>query len=168
MASTYPTEVVQAARWIRENPGLSGQGLQEAMQKQTWDPSVWALTAVPQTLQMMSDKLDWTQQLGDAFLAQQEDLLAAVQRLWQRAEASGHLKSTPQQTVTKTAASTTIISIEPADPERMYVPVYDPSHGDWPYPSAAGGQFGRLIFGLAVMEALGIFALLIAFLLLFT
>src|SRR5215813_5334434 len=126
MASTYPTEVVQAARWTRENPSVSGQALQAAMQKQAWDPSVKALTAVPETLQMMSDKLDWTQQLGDAFLAQQKDVLDAVQQLRARADASGNLKSTPQQTVTKTstpppsvpgaasAAPRTVYTIEPA------------------------------------------------------
>src|SRR5437016_1137980 len=81
MASTYPLEVVEAARWAQANPGITGQALEEAMQKQTWDPAVKAVTAVPQTLQMMNDKLDWMQQLGDAFLAQQSDALAAVQRL---------------------------------------------------------------------------------------
>src|SRR5262245_38822656 len=141
MASTYPTEVVQAARWTRENAGVSGQTLQDAMGKQTWDASVKALTAVPQTLQMMSDKLDWTQQLGDAFLAQQEDLLAAVQRLRQRAEAAGHLKTTDRQTVSKVAAPTggraPAITIESVSPDYMYVPVYDPKvcYGDWPYPA---------------------------------
>ena len=110
------------------------------MQKQAWDPSVKALTAVPQTLLMMSDKLDWTQQLGDAFLGQQAELLAAVQALRQRAEAAGNLKSTEQQTVSKTTktvggSSTSIIAIEPANPEYLYVPVYDPRtcYGDWPY-----------------------------------
>ena len=99
MASTYPTEVVQAARWAKEHPGVSGAALEDAMQKQPWDPSVKALTAVPQALQMMSDKLAWTQRLGDAFLGQQEELLAAVQHLRQRAQAAGHLKSSEQQTV---------------------------------------------------------------------
>jgi len=147
MASTYPTEVVQAARWAKEHPGVSGTALQDAMQKQAWDPSVKALTAVPQALQMMSDKLDWTQQLGDAFLGQQEELLAAVQRLRQRAEAAGHLKSTEQQTVKTVQAPTgpgapagpgptSMIAIEPANPEYLSVPVYDPRvvYGAWPYP----------------------------------
>jgi hypothetical protein len=142
MASTYPTEVVQAARWARENTKITGQALQDAMQKQPWDPSVKALTAVPQTLQMMSDKLDWTQQLGDAFLGQQAELLAAVQVLRQRAEAAGHLKSTDQQKVSrssKTVGSTTtsVITIEPTNPDYLYVPIYDPRvcYGDWPYPA---------------------------------
>jgi uncharacterized membrane protein YgcG len=153
MASTYPTEVVQAARWAKENPGVSGVALEDAMQKQPWDPSVKALTAVPQTLQMMSDKLDWTQQLGDAFLGQQEDLLAAVQRLRERAQSAGNLKSTEQQTVKTVQApagagpatspgaptatgSTSRIVIEPTNPDYLYMPVYDPRvvYGDWPYP----------------------------------
>ena len=102
MASTYPTEVVQAARWTRDNSKVSGQALQDAMQKQPWDASVKALTAVPQTLQMMSDKLDWTQQLRRCVSG------AARQILWrqssvlrQRAEAAGHLKTSEQQTVSK-------------------------------------------------------------------
>src|SRR5215475_685772 len=102
MVSTYPIEVVQAARWSRDNPGVSGQALEEAMQKQSWDPSVKSLTAAPQTLQLMNDKLDWTQQLGDAFLAQQSDVLDAVQRLRARADSNGYLKSTPEQKVTTT------------------------------------------------------------------
>lgn len=145
MASTYPTEVVQAARWRRDNPGISGQVLEDAMQEQPWDPSVKALVAVPQTLQMMNDKLDWTQRLGDAFLAQQEDLLAAVQALRRRAEASGNLKSTEHVKVGKSPAPTTgggatggkgqAITIESSTPDYMYVPIYDPrvSYGDWPY-----------------------------------
>src|SRR5258705_2024504 len=79
MAATYPLEVVEAARWSKENPNVKGQALEDAMQKQPWDPSVKALTAVPQTLAMMSDQLKWTQDLGDAFLAQQSDVLDAVQ-----------------------------------------------------------------------------------------
>lgn len=78
MASTYPLDVVEAARWAQANPGTTGQALEDAMQSQSWDPSAKALTAVPQTLQMMSDKLDWTRQLGDAFLAQQANVLDAV------------------------------------------------------------------------------------------
>jgi Protein of unknown function (DUF3300) len=153
MASTYPLEVVEAARWARDNSGVSGQGLEDAMQKQSWDPSVKALTSVPQTLQMMNDKLDWTQQLGDAFLAQQKDLLDAVQRLRARADAAGYLKTSDEQKVTRTpaprpaasapgqapgqpAAPAIVYSIEPANPEMYYVPIYDPGavFGAWLYP----------------------------------
>ena len=106
MASTYPLEVVAAARWSQANPTVTGDALQTAMVGQSWDPSVKALTALPQTLQMMSDKLEWTQQLGDAFLAQQSDVLNAVQQLRVRADANGQLKSTPEQKVTTTSRST--------------------------------------------------------------
>ena len=102
MAATYPLEVVDAARWAKENPKVTGQALEDAMQKQPWDPSVKALTAVPQTLAMMNDQLKWTQDLGDAFLAQQSDVLDAVQRLRARADAAGNLKTTPQQKVVRT------------------------------------------------------------------
>ena len=176
MASTYPLEVVTAARWSQANPGVSGQALEDAMQQQTWDPSVKALTAVPQTLTMINDKIDWTQQLGDAFLAQQSDVLNAVQRLRARADANGQLKTTPQQTVTKTArpaetgsaaagsvatsTPATIYSIAPTEPDQYYVPVYDPGtvYGAWPYadyppyawypPGYVAG--GALAFGAAV------------------
>jgi hypothetical protein len=146
MASTYPLEVVTAARWSQANPTVTGDALQTAMGQQTWDPSVKALAAVPQVLQMMNDKLDWTQQLGDAFLAQQSDVLNAVQRLRARADASGQLKSTPEQTVTKaprgtgqgasTAVPADIYTIESANPDEYYVPIYDPGavYGTWPYP----------------------------------
>lgn len=80
MASTYPLEVIEAARWTQANPNVKGPALEAAMQKQSWDASVKALTAVPQTLTMLSDKLDWTQQLGDAFLAQQRSHQQTVRR----------------------------------------------------------------------------------------
>jgi Protein of unknown function (DUF3300) len=108
-------------------------------------PSVKALTAVPQTLQMMSDKLDWTQQLGDAFLAQQQAVLAAVQSLRAEAQATGNLQSTPQQVVTPAPAPADVagtgigqaITIEPVNPDVYYVPVYNPAvvYGAWDYPS---------------------------------
>jgi hypothetical protein len=144
MASTYPLEVVEAARWSSDNPGISGAALQTAMQAQSWDPSVKALAAVPQTLQMMSDKLDWTQQLGDAFLAQQQDVMNAVQNLRAEAQAAGNLQSNAQQTVTTqappagavVASAQPPIVIEPVNPNVYYVPVYNPAvaYGAWDYP----------------------------------
>jgi hypothetical protein len=158
MASTYPLEVVAAARWVQANPALTGKALEDAMQKQSWDPSVKALTAVPQTLQMMNDKLDWTRDLGDAFLAQQADVLGAVQRLRQRADNAGNLKTTEQQRVVKSsvppegtppmeaapaagtasqssAVPATVYTIESVNPDEYYVPIYDPNivYGAWPY-----------------------------------
>jgi Protein of unknown function (DUF3300) len=144
MASTYPLEVVEAARWSHDNPAVKGTALEDAMQTQSWDPSVKALAAVPQTLQMMSDKLDWTQQLGDAFLAQQQDVLDAVQKLRAEAQAAGNLQSTPHQVVTTASAPAGVaasgpqqaIQIEPANPDVYYVPVYNPAvvFGAWAYP----------------------------------
>jgi hypothetical protein len=137
MASTYPLEVVLAARWTQANPKVSGAALESAMQGQSWDPSVKSLTAVPQVLAMMEQKIDWTQKLGDAFLGQEAELMKAVQRLRAKASAAGNLKSGKEQTVTtKTEGGETIIVIEPAT-EVVYVPTYDPSYvyGYWPYPA---------------------------------
>jgi len=142
MASTYPLEVVEAQRWVKSNPGVTGKALEDAMQKQNWDESVKSLAAFPEVLQMMSDELSWTQQLGDAFLAQQEDVLAAVQSLRARADKSGNLKTTKEQkvekqTVTNTAgAQEQVIVIEQSDPQVVYVPSYDPTvvYGAWSYP----------------------------------
>jgi Protein of unknown function (DUF3300) len=99
MASTYPLEVVEAARFVKANTSLKGDQLNEALKKHTWDDSVKSLVFFPQVLTMMNEKLDWLQKLGDAFLAQQQDLMAAVQRLRARAQAAGQLKSTPEQNV---------------------------------------------------------------------
>jgi len=138
MATTYPLEVVLAARWSKANPNVKGKALENAMQKQNWDPSVKSLTAFPQVLAMLYEKLDLTQKLGDAFLAQQKDVLDAVQRLRTKADQAGNLKSSKEQTVRKEQeGGTTIIKIEPANPEYVYVPVYDPAvvYGPWPYPA---------------------------------
>lgn len=139
MASTYPLEVVQAARWAKDNPKVTGKALEDAMAKQPWDPSVKALTTVPQVLNQMNDKLDWTQKLGDAFLAQQKDVLATVQSLRAKADAAGNLKSTEQQVVKKEQqGSQTVYIIESPKPEVVYVPTYNPSmvYGPWWYPTA--------------------------------
>src|SRR6266568_5574108 len=133
-ASTYPLELVMAARWSKDNPDLKGKDLEDAMQQQPWDPSVKGLTAVPQVLAMMSDKLDWTQQLGEAFLAQPDDITQAVQVLRAKADAAGNLQTTEQQKVIKKPpppgyagpAPEVVYYIEPVQPEIYYVPVYDP------------------------------------------
>ena len=137
MASTYPLEIVEAARWSKANPGLKEQALQDALQKQSWDPSVKSLAAFPTVLQMMNEKLDMTQKLGDAFLGQQKDVMDAVQRLRAKAEAAGNLKSGKEQTVaTEQDGNTTIIKIEPTQPDVVYVPSYSSMvvYGPWPYP----------------------------------
>jgi Protein of unknown function (DUF3300) len=104
-ASTYPLEVVQAARWVNEHSNVQGQALQDAMQQQPWDASVKGLTAVPQVLAMMNDKLDWTQQVGEAFLAQANDVSNAIQQLRAKAAANGNLKTSKQLKVSSVAAS---------------------------------------------------------------
>jgi len=133
-ASTYPIEVTLAARWSEKNPNLKGPALEEAMQKEPWDPSVKGLTSVPQVLTMMNEKLDWTAQLGEAFLAQPNDVQAAIQTLRKQAETTGNLKSGKEQKVSRMAAPQgtgyagppEYIVIEPVEPEYVYVPVYDP------------------------------------------
>jgi uncharacterized membrane protein YgcG len=138
MASTYPLEVVEAARWSKANPDVKGTALEDAMQKQTWEASVKSLTAFPQVLAMLNEKLDMTQKLGDAFLAQQKEVLAAIQGLRARADKAGNLKSGKEQTVSKAQeGGQTVIKIEPANPQTVYVPTYDPAqvYGPWPYPA---------------------------------
>ena len=138
MASTYPLEVVSADRWRKSHPGLEDKALEDALQGEPWDPSVKSLAAFPQVLTMMSEKLDWTQKLGDAVLAQQKDVMATVQALRAKAVAAGTLQSSSEQTVsTQTVNNETFVTIEPAEPEVVYVPTYDPTivYGTWPYPA---------------------------------
>src|SRR6201995_865839 len=135
-AATYPLEIVEADRFVKDKKDLKGEALKAEVDKKGWDDSVKALTATPSVLDMMSDKLDWTKSLGDAMLAQQADLMDAIQRLRQKAQANNKLVSTKQQKVTvKTQESKQVIVIEPTDPDTMYVPYYDPAvaYGTWPY-----------------------------------
>jgi hypothetical protein len=140
MASTYPLEIVHAARWVKSNPKIKGDAAVKAVESQSWDVSVKSLVAFPQILEPMNDKLDWTQKLGDAFLAQQKDVLDAVQRLRARARDSGNLKSNEQQNVVveqAPAGGQTIVKIEPSNPQIIYVPAYNPTvvYGSWSYPT---------------------------------
>jgi len=162
MASTYPLEVVQADRWAKQNKDMKGDALAKALEAQPWDPSVKSLVNFPQVLTMMSEKLDWTQKLGDAFLAQQKDVMDSIQNLRKKAEASGNLKTTKEQVV---KVEKEVIIIEPASPQVIYVPTYSPTvvYGTWPYPAyppypvyppgyVAGGAF---VTGVAVGAAWG-------------
>lgn len=124
MAATYPIEVVEASRWCERNPDLVADELEYALLDYDWDPSIKALCGFPQVLQRMSENLDWTQDLGDAVLEYQQDLLAAVQRMRHIAFEAGTLESTPQQTV---YASDGYIEIRPYDPGFVYVPYYSPT-----------------------------------------
>ena len=134
MASTYPIEVVQAARWSRANPGLSGDAAVRAVGQQNWDPSVKSLVAFPQIISMMDEKLDWMERLGDAFLSQQQQVMDTVQELRQKAQAAGNLQS--NEIVRVEPQGQTII-IEQANPQVVYVPYYDPGiiYGPWWYPA---------------------------------
>jgi hypothetical protein len=134
MASTYPLEIVQADRWAKQNKDMKGDPLAKALEAQRWDPSVKSLVNFPQVLAMMSEKLDWTQKLGDAFLAQQKDVMGTVQKLRAKAQASGNLKTTKEQVV---KVEKEIIIIEPASPQVIYVPAYNPTvvYGVWAYPA---------------------------------
>ena len=137
MASAYPLDIVQAERWLEANKNLKGDALKAAVDKQPWDDSIKSLVATPDVLQMMSSKLDWTQKLGDAVVAQQADVMDAVQRLRTKAQINNKLQSTKEQKVTvQHVQDKQIIAIEPTDPNTVYVPYYDPGvvYGDWPYP----------------------------------
>ena len=133
MASTYPLEVVLADRWVNQNKNLEGDALTAALEKQNWDPSIKSLVNFPQVLSMMSEKLEWTEKLGDAFLAQEREVMDTIQRLRAKAQAAGYLNTTSEQRVTGEEGS---IEIEPANPQMVYVPVYEPTvvYGPWWYP----------------------------------
>ena len=135
MAATYPLEVVEAWRWVQDpnNARLRGDPLNAALVTQNWDPSVKSLVPFPPILRMMNSRLDWTQALGNAFLAQQSDVMDTVQRLRAQAQAAGTLRSTPQETVASDGGA---IEIEPANPDTVYVPYYNPAdvYGTWGYP----------------------------------
>jgi hypothetical protein len=130
MASTYPLDVVEAARFVKDNKELKGEALDKVVAEKNWDPSVQSLTAFPQVLEMMNDKLEWTQELGNAFLADEKRVLQTVQNLRQKAEAAGNLQSNAEQKVVKEQS---IIIIEPAKPDVVYVPTYNPTvvYGAW-------------------------------------
>jgi len=137
MASTYPLEVVQADRWAKDHDELRGDRLKVEIGNQPWDDSVKSLVATPSVLAMMNTKLDWTQKLGDAVLAGQADVMDAIQRLRSKARGTEKLTSTKEQKVTvKHTQNGGVITIEPTDPQTMYVPYYDPAvvYGEWPYP----------------------------------
>jgi uncharacterized protein DUF3300 len=122
-ASTFPEQVVEADRWVQAHPDLKGDALGQAVDQQPWDPSVKALAAFPSVIGNMDKNLSWTSSLGDAYYNQEQDVMDAVQVMRKKAEESGNLKTTPQQTVTSQGPT---IVIQPADPEVVYVPAYDP------------------------------------------
>lgn len=134
IAATYPLEVVQAARWLAQNPGLSGEAALDAISGRDWDPSVQALVAFPHIIKRLNEDLIWTQQLGEAFISNEVALLASIQRLRQRAYAQGSLKKMEHVVVERERE---VIIIEPARREVVYVPYYDTRvvYGNWWWPS---------------------------------
>jgi hypothetical protein len=165
VASTYPLEVVQAYQWLQRNPGISGPALTQAAQQENWDPSVQALVLLPDVIKRLNDDVTWTTNLGNAFLAQQADVMDAVQRMRLKAQQAGKLGSTPQETVTTTTdAGQPVVQIEPADPNVIYVPVYNPvwvwgaplwypyPSWYWPGPGVMVGGFG---YGFGVGISIG-------------
>src|SRR5467141_1657788 len=136
-ASTYPLEIIQLQQWMDRNKNLQGKALGDAVAKQPWDPSVQALVEFPDVVQRMAGNIQWTTDLGNAFLAQQSDVMDAVQRLRGKAQGTGNLKTSAQSVVkTETEGGKQVIVVEQADPQVVYVPSYDPVvvYGEPAYP----------------------------------
>jgi len=139
IASTYPLEIIQLKQWLEKNKGLKDKALADAVAKQPWDPAIQSMAAVPDVVKRLADDIQWTTELGNAFLGQQTDVMDAVQRMRQKAQGTGALKSNEQQKVeTKVIETQTIIIVEPANPEVVYVPSYSPvvvyGPAYYPYP----------------------------------
>ena len=163
-ASTYPLEIMQLQQWLARNPGLQGQALAQAVAKQPWDPSVQAMAVLPEVVKRLADNIQWTTDLGNAFLAQESDTMNAVQRMRQKAEGTGSLQSTPQQVVeTRVVEDKSVIVIEPSSPETIYVPSYNPTvvYGAEPayaYPAISYPSAGYYAAGAAISFGLGVAA----------
>ncbi len=139
VASTYPLEIIQLQQWLTKNPNLKDKALVDAVSKRSWDPSIQAMAALPDVVKRLADDIQWTTDLGNAFLAQQSDVMDAVQRMRKKAKDTGALKSSDQQKVeTKVVESKTVIVVQQANPEVVYVPTYNPTvvYGPpvYPYP----------------------------------
>jgi hypothetical protein len=159
-ASTYPLELIQLQQWLAKNPGLKDKALADAVMKQPWDPSIQALAALPEVVKRLADDIQWTTDLGNAFLAQQSDVMDAVQRMRKKAQDTGNLKSTEQQTVeTRVIESKSVIVVEQANPQVVYVPSYDPVvvYGPpiYPYPPIYYPPAGYYAAGLAISFGVG-------------
>ena len=167
VASTYPLEIVEAAQWLQENRNLQGSQLVEAARQQNWDASIQALVVFPDVLNRLSSNIRWTTDLGNAFLAQQADVMNAVQGMRAQARSEGKLNSNPQEIVTdQTQGDRTVIEIQPADPQVVYVPSYNPeyiwgppAYGYYPplyYPEVGFGfGFGAGIYLGGIFGGLG-------------
>lgn len=162
-ASTYPLEIIQLQQWLTKNTGLKDKALADAVAKQPWDPSIQALAALPDVVKRLADDIQWTTDLGNAFLAQQSDVMDAVQRMRKKAQDKGTLKTTEQQMVeSKVIENKSVIVIEQADPQVVYVPSYDPVvvYGPpvYPYPPIYYPYYptGYYAAGLAISFGVGV------------
>jgi hypothetical protein len=161
VASTYPLEVVQLKQWLDQHKDLKGKALADAALKQDWDPSIQALAGLPDLVKQLADNIKWTTDLGNAFLAQQSDVMDAVQRMRKKAEDAGNLKSSEQQKVeTKVVENKQVVIIEQASPEVVYVPSYNPTvvYGApvYPYPPIAYPPPGYYAAGMAISFGVGV------------
>ncbi len=155
VASTYPLEVIQLQQWLAQNKNLKDKALADAAMKQDWDPSIQSLAGLPDVVKLLAENIKWTTDLGNAFLAQQKDVMDAVQRMRKKAKDAGNLKSSEQLKVeTKTVESTQVIVVQQANPEVIYVPSYNPTvvYGApvYAYPPIAYPPPGYYAAGLAI------------------
>ena len=160
-ASTYPLEIIQLQQWMEKHKDLKGKSLTDAVMKENWDPSVQAMAVLPEVVKRLADDIQWTADLGNAFLAQQSDVMDAVQRMRKKAQDKGNLKTTEQQKVeTQVVESKSVIVVQPASPEVIYVPSYDPVvvYGPsyyYPYPPIYYPPPGYYAWGMAVSFGVG-------------
>jgi len=160
-ASTYPLEIIQLHQWLEKNKGLKDKALADAIAKQPWDPSVQAMAGLPDVVKRLAADIQWTADLGNAFLAQQSDVMEAVQRMRKKAKDTGNLKSNEQQKVeTKTVENKTVVVIQQANPEVVYVPSYNPVvvYGApvYPYPPIYYPPVGYYAAGMAISFGVGV------------
>src|ERR1700746_1641097 len=160
-ASTYPLELIQLQQWLEKNKTLKDKALADAVQKQPWDPSVQATAALPDVVKRLVDDIQWTADLGNAFLAQQDDVMDAVQRMRKKAQEKGNLKSNEQMKVeTKVIESKQVIVVEQANPQVVYVPSYDPvvvyGAPAYPYPPIYYPPPGYYAAGMAISFGVGL------------
>jgi uncharacterized protein DUF3300 len=160
-ASTYPLELIQLQQWLERNKNLKDKALADAVAKQPWDPSIQALAALPDVVKRLADDIQWTADLGNAFLAQQSDVMDAAQRMRKKAQDKGNLKTTEQQKVeTKVIEGQSVILVEQANPQVVYVPSYDPvvvyGPAYYPYPPIYYPPYGYYAGGMAIAFGVGI------------
>ncbi|HXY11554.1 MAG TPA: DUF3300 domain-containing protein, partial [Terriglobales bacterium] len=160
-AATYPLEIMQLQQWLEKNKNLKDKALADAVAKQPWDPSIQALAGLPEVVKRLADDIQWTTDLGNAFLAQQGDVMDAVQRMRKKAQDNGNLKSNEQQKVeTKVIESKSVIVVEQANPQVVYVPSYNPVvvYGPpvYPYPPIYYPPPGYYAAGMAISFGIGV------------